>query len=300
MKRISYIDASPLMAEMMERAWPDCAQEMDVHIGDMPAEAIPVRAAGAEVILNGHTMMDAALLDRLTNLRRIIFLGSGPRSYIDVDAAEARGITVDRITGYGDRAVAEHALALIFAAARQVTRMDRELRGGTWAPQEGLELQSRRLGLIGFGGIGRSLAEMARGLGMEVVIWNRSPLPQDWAAHSVGLEDLLKNSDIVSMHLALTAQTGQFLGAAEIAQMKRGAVFINTARAGLVDTAALIAALKEGRLSHAALDVFDHEPLPAGAPIFSAPNVTLTAHAGFKTREATERLAKAAADMLRG
>lgn len=299
MKRISYIDASPLMAEMMHLAWPDCTTQMAIYVGDMPADEIPAYAAGAEVILNGHTMMDAEMLGKLPALRRIIFLGSGPRSYIDVDAAEARGITVDRITGYGDRAVAEHALALIFAAARRVTEMDRAVRGGTWDPLEGIELQHRRLGLIGFGGIGQSLAQMARALGMEVVIWNRSPLPAEWAEHAVSLPELLESADIVSMHLALTAQTGHFLGASQIAQMKKGAVFINTARAGLVDTAALIAALESGHLAHAALDVFDHEPLPDGDPIFSAPNVTLTSHAGFKTREATKRLARAAADLLR-
>ncbi|WP_323039802.1 2-hydroxyacid dehydrogenase [Gemmobacter sp.] len=300
MARIVYIDCSDLMAEMLARVWPDHGAAMKVYVGDMPAADLPGWCQGAEVVWNGHTMMGADLMDQLPDLRRIIFLGSGPSSYIDMAAAAARGIVVDRIAGYGDRAVAEQALALILAGARDLTRMDRDLRRGHWDPREGKELLSRRLGLIGFGGIAQALAGMARALGMQVSVWNRSPLPADWADAAAPLDAVLAQSDIVSLHLALTPDTRGFLSAERLAQMKPGAMLVNTARAGLVDTAALIAALEAGHLGHAALDVFDTEPLPADDPLLAAPNVTLTAHAGFKTREATERLVAQAVALTLG
>ena len=299
MHDIAYIDASPLMARMMTLAWPDHAARMKVFVGDMDPDLIPAWVDGAATVVNGHTMMDAAMLDRMPGLRRIVFLGSGPRSYIDVDAAEARGITVDRIAGYGDRAVAEHALALILSASRDVARMDRDLRAGTWDPREGRELLSRRIGLIGFGGIARSLAEMAQALGMDVAIWNRSRIPAPWAGSAVDLDTLLQTSDVVSLHLALNPQTEGFLSADRIAMMRPDALLVNTARAGLVDTPALVAALEAGRIGHAALDVFDTEPLPPMDRLLSCPRLTLTAHAGFKTPEATERLARMAVALLR-
>lgn len=291
---VAYIDCSELMLEALKKVRPDYATEMNVHLGDLPVQEIPSFCKGSEIIWNGHTMMDAALMDRLPDLKQILFLGSGPSSYIDLEAAARRGITVDRITGYGDRAVAEHGLALILAAMRNVAMMDRALRSGHWAPLEGAELAGRRLGLIGFGGIGRSLAGIARALDMEVSIWNRSPLAGDWAGSQVDLEELLAQSDVISLHLALTPETREMLSVEEFAKIRRQAILVNTARAGLVNTGAMIDALKEGRLAHAALDVFDNEPLPGDDPLLSAPNVTLTAHAGFKTREAVTRMVEAA------
>lgn len=287
---IAYIDCSDLMHEMLRLEWPGHADAMRVYVGDMPASELADFCRDATQVWNGHTMMQAELLSLLPKLKRILFLGSGPESYIDMAYCEKAGITVDRISGYGDRAVAEHALALMLASARRVADMDRAVRGGRWDPLEGIELGGRQLGLIGFGGIARSLAGMAQALGMRVAIWNRSPLPDEWAGCAADIDDLLAGSDIVSMHLALNPQTRGFLSAERIARMRAGAILVNTARAGVVETDALIAALQSGRLRHAGLDVFDVEPLPPGDPLLSTPNVTLTAHAGFKTREATRRL----------
>ncbi len=287
---IAYIDCSDLMHEMLRLEWSDHADAMKVHVGDMPASELPAFCRDAAQIWNGHTMMPPELLSQLPKLKRILFLGSGPESYIDMEYCAKAGITVDRISGYGDRAVAEHALSLMLASARRVADMDRALRGGRWDPLEGIELGGRQLGLIGFGGIARSLAGMAQALGMKVAIWNRSPLPSEWAGCAAGLDALLADSDVVSIHLALNPQTRGFLSAERIARMRPGAILVNTARAGLIETAAMIAALQAGHLRHAGLDVFDVEPLPAGDPLFSVPNVTLTTHAGFKTREATRRL----------
>jgi len=286
-----YIDASAMMATLMETALArPGAPAVRIHRGDPDADEVVRRAGNAEVILNGHTVMDAALLDQLPHLRRVVFLGTGAGSYVDLDAAAARGIDVRTIRGYGDRAVAEMALALIFDAARQVSAMDRDLRRGAWDPVEGLELRGRRLGLIGFGGIARELAGMALALGMEPLIFNRSPVPAPWDAMQRPLGEVLAGADIVSLHLALVPETRGFLDAGRIAQMRPGTILVNTARGALLDEPALIAALAGGHIAHAGLDVFATEPLRPDDPLRSAPNVTLTAHAGFKTREAAEAL----------
>ena len=299
MLSIAYIDCSELMYEQLQLEWPGHAQTMKVYQGDMPASELADFCSGATQIWNGHTMMPAGLLSQLPHLRRILFLGSGPESYVDMEYCARAGITVDKVSGYGDRAVAEHALALMLASARKVAEMDGALRDGTWEPLEGLELGGRRLGLIGFGGIGRSLADMGRALGMNLSIWNRSPPGDEWAEYAADLDDLLAQSDFVSIHLALNSQTRGFLSAERIARMRPGAILVNTARAAIVDTAALIAALQSGHLRHAGLDVFDMEPLPLDDPLRTTPNLTLTAHAGFKTPEATSRLMRAAVAMTR-
>lgn len=293
MTRPLYLDCSPFMAEQLALVCPDHAQRLDLHMGDPDAARIPGLAVGRRVLLNGHTFMDADLLARLPDVERIIFLGTGATSYIDVAAAKARGITVDIIPGYGDRAVAEHAFALMLSAARQIAAMDADLRKGHWLTREGIELGGRRLGILGLGGIGREFARMASAFGMEVVVWNRRPLT-DCPWPQLPLDAVLETSDVVSLHLALTDATCGFLDADRIGRMRSGALLVNTARAGLVDEAALIDALTRGHLGHAALDVFDHEPLSPASPWPGMARTTLTAHAGFKTPEASQRLIRQA------
>lgn len=286
--RVSYIDASDLTMALLAELPAD--PRVAAHLGDPDDNGIVARARDAEVILNGHTNMGAALLARLPALKRIIFLGAGASSYIDMEAAAARGVAVETIAGYGDRSVAEMALALMMDCARRVTQMDRALRAGRWDPQEGLMLQGRRLGLIGFGGIGAETARIGDALGMEVAIWNRSEVAPEWRDRQTTLDDVLSGSDVISLHLALTPETQGFIGAEAFAAMKPGAIFINTARAGLTDEGALMAALRAGHLAQAGLDVFGTEPLPADSPLLDCPNLVLSAHAGFKTRTATKTL----------
>lgn len=293
-----YIDCSPFMLALLAEVMPDYAAIMQVNLGDPGPDELVAMAGEAEIILNGHTMMDAALLARLPALREIIFLGSGASSYIDVAVAENLGIRVRTIAGYGDRAVAEHATALMFSAAREVAAMDRSLRAGHWESLEGMELAGRRLGIIGFGGIGQTFAEICEALGMTVSIWNRSPLPERWSDNARPLDEVLAQSDVVSLHLALNDKTRGMIDEAKISLMKPSAILINTARAGVIDTAALFEALKNRRIAHAALDVFDEEPLSADAIWLGLLNVTLTAHAGFKTADASRRLIRAAVGML--
>ncbi len=293
-----YIDCYPSIDQLMRNSELELPEGLRIHVGDPEPGALIDVIGDAEVVFNGHTYMDAGVIRALRNVRRIIFLGTGATSYIDVAAATERGIEVKTIRGYGDRSIAEHAFALMMASARQVARMDREMRAGQWNPLDGVELGGRTLGIIGFGGVGREMAAMAKGFGMKVLIWNRSAVAEEWQGYQTPIEHLLANVDVVSLHLALTPETRHFLDAARIGQMKPGAILINTARAGLVDENALFNALKEGSLAHAGLDVFGQEPPEPDHHFQKLENVTMTAHAAYKTPEASLRLMKMAFTLM--
>jgi D-3-phosphoglycerate dehydrogenase len=287
---VCYIDCSPFMRALLTPELAARVPGLRIHEDPESAAVLAARLRDTTVALNGHTPMSAELLRLCPRLRSIVFLGSGASSYIDLAAAKALGIVVRTVLGYGDRAVAEHAMALMLAAARQVTSMDRALRLGQWEPLDGMELAGKRLGVIGTGGIGTTFMRLASAFGMEVVAWNRSRPEEALHDQMVPLDELLETSDVISLHLALNDETRGFLDAPRLARLKPAAILINTARGALIDEAALIAALEAGRLGHAALDVFTEEPLPAGHPLTRLANVTLTAHAGFKTPEASRRL----------
>jgi D-3-phosphoglycerate dehydrogenase len=174
--------------------------------------------------------------------------------------------------------------------------MDREVRGGIWTPQEGLQLHGKTLGVIGLGGIGREVAHIGKGIGMHVIGWNRTRRPGVTFAE---LDALLQQADVVSINLSLNDHTRGFLNAERIARMKPGAILINTARGALVDEAALIAALESGHIRHAGLDVFHEEPLKPDHPLAKLPNVTLTSHAAFRTLEASMTLLRRAIDIVK-
>jgi D-3-phosphoglycerate dehydrogenase len=206
---------------------------------------------------------------------------------------------VHTIKGYGDTAEAEHAVALIFACCRDLARMDRGVRRGIWDPLESMQLKDKTLGLIGIGGIGREVARIARGIGMEVIGWNRTARP-DADVPLLDLETLLARADVISLHLALTEETRGLIGAKHLARMKPGVILVNTARAALVDETALIEALRSGHIRHAGLDVFHAEPLEPDQPLARLENVTLTSHAAFRTLEASMTLMRRAIDIVRG
>ena len=213
--------------------------------------------------------------------------------------AERLGIKVHTIRNYGDTTVAELAVGLVMAAARQIAQQHEVLRQGGWKKLQGIELRGKRIGIVGYGGIGREVARICAGIGLEVLIWNCSPVP-DPNARSMKLEELLETSDIVTLHLALNEETRLFLDADRLASMKHGAILINTARGGLVDETALVEALKSDAIGHAAPDVFQTEPLPADHPLRSAPNVTLTAHCGFWTESSTINQVKLVLGIVKG
>src|SRR5262249_43410516 len=195
------------------------------------------RVIGAHSIcLDDHSYMPTELVRQCPALKHIVFLGTGAASYMDVPALTTLGISVHTIKGYGDIAVAEHTIALMWAAARDLALMDRSVRHGTWEPREGVQLTGKTLGSVGLGGIGREVARIAGGMGLEVVAWNRSR-PDAAPVPLVDLDTLLARSDIVSLHLVLNDETRGFLDAARLKRMKRGAILVNTARGALVDQA---------------------------------------------------------------
>jgi D-3-phosphoglycerate dehydrogenase len=177
--------------------------------------------------------------------------------------------------------------------------MDREVRAGVWIQREGMQLLGKTLGVIGLGGIGREVARIAAGMGMEVIGWNRTKRA-DPPVPLVELDTLLARSDVISLNLVLNDETRGFLSAERMARMKPGVILVNTARGALLDEAALIAALRGGHIRHAALDVFHAEPLKPDHPLAQLDNVTLSAHSAFRTVEASETLLRRAIDIVRG
>ncbi|WP_366656910.1 NAD(P)-dependent oxidoreductase [Fodinicurvata sp. EGI_FJ10296] len=297
-QRSLFIDCSPDMRALIDDGAASAVPNLEIHDGDPKTDDLPRLLDGVAVALNGHTPMPAGVLERCADLRRIIFLGTGASSYIDMAAAERLGIDVDTIRDYGSRSVAEHAIALAFAGARRITEMDAGIRAGRWQPMRGMALSGRVLGVLGAGAIGREAITLGAALGMDVRAWSRSAVPGSLPCRAVSLDEAIGSADVLSLHLALTAQTRHMLGAAEFSRMKAGSILVNTARGGLIDEQALIAALQQGRPGHAALDVFETEPLPAGHPLTALPNVTLTAHAGFNTADAARNLLQLAVDRL--
>ena len=219
---------------------------------------------------------------------------------IDKDAASARGIRVINTPGTNAPSVAEHALGLMLACARQIPQADRALRAGDWAFREHAhprELGGRSLGLVGFGRVARQLAQLAQGLGMKVLAYSTHAGDADLVAAGVlplpDLDSLLAASDVVSLHGLPT--TEPLIDAVRLARLRPDAILINTARGALIDEAALAQALCDGRLAAAALDVFSVEPLPSDSPLFDCPNLILTPHIGGTAHEALERTAIAVA-----
>lgn len=264
--------------------------------GEVRPDELPGLTSGYDFIFDDHTQLPTASLRACAGLKHVIFLGTGARSYMNPEELAQLGITVHIIKGYGDTAVAEHSIALMWAAARGLARMDRGMREGNWVRTEGIELTGKTIGLVGYGGIGAEVARIAHGSGMRVLAWNRTPRESPWATF-VDLDTLLAESHVVSLHLLLNDETSGFLGAERIAKIRRGAILVNTARAAVVDEDAMIAALESGQLRHAALDVFQTEPLPPGHRLTKLENVTLSAHSAFRTPEASENLLRRALDI---
>ena len=270
--------------------------KFEIHTG-FPASAavFSERLTGANaVFLGGTVAMADEALETAPDLEVISVCAVGAGSFVDLPAAAARGVTVCNSPGATVNTVAECALALLLAAARHVAALDRDLRQGLWTQsRQGFELKGKRLGLIGLGPIGARFGEMAEALGMEVAAWTRTPSPERAARLGFGfkpLDEVLAESDVLSLHLALNPATEGFLGRDELARTKPGVVLVNTARGGLVDEPAMIAALRSGHIAAAGLDVFAEEPLPAGHPLLALDNVVLSPHVAWNTPEATALL----------
>lgn len=297
--RAVFVDANPTLSEVASRL--HRADDLPLTINRQPEikpEQLPATLAGAPIAIIDHTHLPTEIARQCVGLKHVVFLGTGPRSYMNPEELAEIGITVHTIKGYGDTAVAECAFALMWAAARNFARMDREMRAGNWLRSDAVQLTGKTLGLVGFGGIAQELARLARGIGMRVLAWNRSPKTHD-GVEFVDLDTLLAQSDVVSLHLLLTDETRGLITAQRIQSMRDGAILVNTARGALVDEDAMIAALRSGKLAHAGLDVFTVEPMPAGNVLTTLPNVTLSAHSAFRTPEANNNLIGAALEHCR-
>jgi D-3-phosphoglycerate dehydrogenase len=296
--KATFIDCPPFLHELYRGGLDEIVPDLSVNVGSPSPDEMIRLLAGSAFAMNDHTTMDATLLAACPSLKCIVFLGTGAASFIDLAAAERLGIRVRTYGGYGDQSVAEHALALMFAAGRGIARMDREIRAGQFEPVSGIEFAGKSLGVVGTGGIGKAMVRLGAGIGMRVLAWNRSGVPDDLPAQAMELDDLLAHADVVSIHLTLNDGTRSFIDRRRLGLLKPGAIFINTARGAIVDEEALIEALQAQRIAHAGLDVFTTEPLPSEHPLANLPNVTLSAHAAFATREASERLLRTALEIL--
>ena len=289
-----FVDANGSLADIFERQ--NKAGDPPVRVNrdaDITADHIPALLDGAEIVIIDHTPLPTDVARRCNGLKHVVFLGTGARSYMNPEELGKLGVEVHLIKGYGDTAVAECAIALMWAAARGIAQMDREMRAGNWLREDGMQLTGKTLGLIGFGGIASEVARIALGSGMRVIAWNRS-LKQFAGVEFVNIDTLLAQSDVVSLHLLLNDETRGFVTRERIAAMKPGVILVNTARGAMVDEIAMLEALKSGHIRHAGLDVFNIEPLPADHPLTKLPNVTLSAHSAFRTPEASENLIHAA------
>ncbi|MCG7366676.1 D-2-hydroxyacid dehydrogenase family protein [Pantoea sp. ACRSH] len=236
------------------------------------------------VVMRERTPLTAARLARLPRLKLIVTSGMR-NAAIDLDACRARGIAVCG-TESSSAPPLELTWGLLLALARHIVPENQALRsGGPWQQHLGMGLEGKSLGLIGLGKIGGGMAKVAQAFGMQVCAWSQNLTAERAAACGAtrmpSLQALLAASDIVSLHLVLSERTRHLLDAAALAQMKPGALLVNTARAGLVDQQAMIAALRSGQLAGAALDVFDVEPLPVDHPLRQLPNVLATPHLGY-------------------
>ena len=277
----------------------------DKGLVDRPeALAAALKDADALIVRN-RTKVDPDLLAAAPSLKVVGRLGVGLDN-IDVDACRERGIEVIPATGANALAVAEYVIAAAMLLLRGAYASSATVAEGKWPRgnlSNGRELAGKILGIVGFGGIGRLTGRLARTLGMRVIGFDAQIAPyariwSDEATAAYGLDALLAEADVVTLHVPLTEATRHLIDATRLAQMKPGAILINTARGGVVDESAVAAALKTGQLGGAALDVFEQEPLPAGSPLTGCPNLLLTPHIAGVTAESNMRVSSLIADKV--
>ncbi|HJV06467.1 MAG TPA: D-2-hydroxyacid dehydrogenase [Chromobacteriaceae bacterium] len=275
------------------------------HASTTP-EQIVAHAGQADIIITNKVPFTRATLQQLPQLKMLAVAATGV-NHIDLDACREQGVAVANIRHYGDDTVAEHAFMLMLALMRNLPAYQRDVAAGVWEQAKQFchfgapirDLQGATLGILGSGGIGQALAARARAFGMIVQFGERKGAESVRPGY-VSFEQLLETSDVLSLHCLLTAQTRHMIGEAELIRMKPGAVLINTARGGLVDEEALVAALKFGQLGGAGFDVLTTEPPSAGNPLLKArlPHLIVTPHVGWASREAMQRLAQQLVDNI--
>jgi phosphoglycerate dehydrogenase-like enzyme len=270
----------------------------DQHIERTEALVSALEPYDVVVAMRERTAFDAERLGQLPRLRLLVTTGMG-NAAIDLAACAARGVTVCGTGGIGS-ATTELTWGLILALLRHIPAEDRRLKlagraggaalgaGGSWQQTVGTGLEGKRLGVVGFGRLGRQVGRIGQAFGMQVVAWSQNldaAVAAEEQVEAVSKEALFSSCDVVTVHYKLSPRSSGIVGAAELALMKPSAYLINTSRGPLVDSAALVAALRSGAIAGAALDVYDIEPLPLSDPLRAAPNVVLTPHLGYVTEE---------------
>jgi len=262
-------------------------------------EGLIERIRDAEVVINirSSSRFTAEVFQHCPRLRMLSVWGTGTDN-IDLAAAARHGVTVTNTPAVSAASIAEHALTLMLALARRIPQQDAAVREGSWPRGQGIELRGKTLGIVGLGAVGRRFAELGRGIGMRAIAWTLHPDPS-LGVELVDFEELLRSSDVVSIHLRLSERTKGMIGSREFGLMKETAILVNTARGPIVDEAALVAALETNRIRGAGLDVFSTEPLPAGQALTRLSNVVLTPHCAGITPEALEAGLQMAVDNVR-
>lgn len=266
--------------------------ELTVYDRTAP-EDVAARIADAEMVLTNKTVLTRALMAQSPRLKYVGVLATG-YNVVDVAAARELGITVTNIPAYSTDSVAQLVFALLLEICHHAGHHSREIHAGRWSRNPDfcfwdfplIELAGKTMGIIGYGRIGRRVAEIARCFGMNVVAWTRTPRDPE----CVSLEELLRVSDVISLHCPLFPETQGLINARTIAQMKDGVILINTSRGPVIQDADLAAALKSGKIYAAGLDVAAVEPIPADNPLLGLENVIFTPHIAWATKEARVRL----------
>lgn len=281
--------------------------ELTVHPETSPAE-LAARAAGADILLTNKTELRRKDMAHLASARLVGLLATGYNN-VDVDAFAERGVPVCNVTAYGVADVAQHALALLLELCRHTQAHTESVRAGDWErsgrwcywQRTPVCLTGMTLGVVGFGDIGREVARLAHAFGMRVLAWQRHPRnPPPWEDFAfVPLEQLLAESDVVSLHCPLTSETDKLINAARLQLMRPGAFLLNTARGGLVDEAAAAAALQSGHLGGMGTDVLSEEPPQGDNPLLAAPNVLITPHMAWATVRARQNIIDLTAENIR-
>ena len=257
---------------------------------ETPDELISrIREADTVVNIRAYCKFTAAVFTACPGLMHLAVWGTGVDN-VDLEAAQALGIVVTNTPNTATDSVAEHGLALMLAAARRIPMLDAQVKGGEWVRGMLSQLCGKTLGIIGTGVIGLRMAQLGKGIGMDVIAWTYHPDPSK--AQAVGfryvptMADVLRQADVVSLHLRYSPETEGIIGAHELSLMQPTALFINTARGQLVDQTALYEALRDGKIAAAGLDVFAQEPIAAHEPLLTLPNVVLSPHTAGTTPEA--------------
>jgi D-3-phosphoglycerate dehydrogenase / 2-oxoglutarate reductase len=283
----SLIADSPALARLREQSGAEI-RLFNTRPSDEASLLDRIQGAHTAISIRASTLFTRHVIEGSRELRHLAIWGPGVDN-VDLDAARRMNVTVTNTPDTATEAVAEHCLALLLALARKVPELDSRVRRGEWPRGLLTQLSGNTLGIMGTGQIGKRLAVLGRGIGMNVIAWTRRP-DQAWADANgvsyVEFDDILRDADAISLHLRLSPDTRGLIGSEQLARMKPTALIVNVARGGLIDEAALAEALRDGVIAGAALDTFTREPLQAGSPLVEIPNLILSPHTAGTTAEA--------------